>query len=99
MITNSIEKIVEKFLNNLELVSKNDQIEMISTLKSLVHNYVNDEEKITRILKPRIGKIAEYLVFNRGAMGIRVSSYFAIIQPRRYSGLSLLMANELEKKA
>ncbi len=31
-------------------------------------------------------------------MGIRVSSYFAIFQPRRYAGLSLMIANELETK-
>jgi hypothetical protein len=31
---------------------------MIATLKLLVHNYVNDDDKITRILKPHVGKIA-----------------------------------------
>jgi hypothetical protein len=76
-------------------VNKNDQIETIATLKSLVHNYVNDEEKINRIFKPRIPKIALYLIFNRGGMGIRVSTYFAIFQPKRYALLSLQIANEL----
>ena len=68
---------------------------MIATLKLLVHNYINDQEKIQRILTPHVGKIAEYLVYNRGAMGIRVSSYFAIFQPRRYAGLSLMVACKL----
>jgi hypothetical protein len=71
---------------------------MIATLKLLVHNYINDQDKIQRILTPHISKIADYLVYNRGAMGIRVSSYFAIFQPRRYTGLSLMVAKELEAK-
>lgn len=43
MVANRIEDIVDMFLNNLQKVNKNDQIEAISTLKILVHNYVNDE--------------------------------------------------------
>lgn len=31
---------------------------MIATLKLLVHNYVNDEDKINKILKPHVGKIS-----------------------------------------
>lgn len=43
MIANKIEEIVDLFLDNLQKVNKNDQIEAISTLKILIHNYVNDE--------------------------------------------------------
>ena len=31
---------------------------MIATLKLLVHNYVNDEDKINKILRPNVNKIA-----------------------------------------
>lgn len=76
-------------------MNKNDQIEAISTLKTLIHSYVNDEEKITRILSQRIQKLSNYLIFNKGAMGIRVSTYLAILQPKKYASISLLISSNL----
>lgn len=93
-----IEQVVDLFLENLERVNKNDQIETISTLKAIVHGYVNTQDKIKKILEPRVEKIALYLLFNRGAMGIRVSTYFAIFQPKRYASTSLQVASYLETK-
>lgn len=89
---------MDLFLGNLEKVNKNDQIEMITTLKVMVHSYVNDEEKISRILAARVEKLANYFIFNRGAMGIRVSTYFAILQPKKYASVSLLISSYLQTK-
>lgn len=43
MVTKKIEELMDLFLDNLEKVNKNDQIEIITTLKGLIHSYINDE--------------------------------------------------------
>jgi hypothetical protein len=33
-------------------------------------------------------KILNYLLFNKGAFGIRMSTYFSIFNPKKYVGLT-----------
>ena len=46
----------------------------------------------------RVEKLSNYLIFNRGATGIRVSTYFAILQPKKYASISLLISSYLQTK-
>jgi hypothetical protein len=43
-------------------------------------------------------KILNYLLFNKGAFGIRMSTYFSIFNPKKYVSLTEKITVELTKK-
>lgn len=55
--------------------------------------YVNDEEQIKKNLMPRISSFVKYFIFNKGSVGIRVSTFLSILQPKKYSQFAMKIVN------
>lgn len=60
---------------------------MLGGLKSLIDNYIQDDERINALLFPKIEIFVKFFVNLKGSRGIRVSIFESIFKSKKLSRL------------
>lgn len=60
---------------------------MLVGLKTLIDNYILDDERIASLLFPKIETLVKFFVNSKGSRGIRVSIYESLFKPKKLERL------------
>jgi hypothetical protein len=83
LVDDRLEKILELLLARMSCGPKEHQINMLKGLKSLIDNYIEDDDRIDSLLMPRLNQFVQYLVNSKCFSGIRLSIFESVFRPKK----------------